>query len=68
MLQRPGAASLLVWVGERADRSGLPVVRVEVASTDGLFAAEHLICPGRSRRTRDLLRAPHHRCVSDALA
>lgn len=68
LLQRPGAAPLLVWVGERADRGGLPVVRVEVASADGLFAAEHLVCPGRSVRQRDLLRAPHRRWASDALA
>lgn len=68
LLQRPGAAPLLVWVGERADSNGHPVVRVEVASADGLFAAEHLVCPGRSRRQRDLLRVPHQRCASDALA
>ena len=68
LLQRPGAAQLLVWVGERADCNGHPVVRVEVASADGLFAAEHLVCPGRSRHQRDLLRVPHRRCASDALA
>ena len=68
LLLREGAAPLLVWVGERADRDGHPVVRVEVASADGLFAAEHLVCPGRGARQRDLLRAPHRRLASDALA
>lgn len=68
LLQRAGAAPLLVWVGERTDRGGMPVVRVEVASADGLFWAEHLVCPGRSQRQRELLRSPHRRCASDALA
>lgn len=68
LLRRSGAAPLLVWVGERAGRDGHPVVRVEVAAADGLYAAEHLVCPGRGFRQRDLLRVPHRRCASDALA
>ena len=68
LLQQAGTMALLAWVGERAGADGLPVVRVEVASADGLFAAEHLVCPGRGWHRRELLRVPHRRCASDALA
>lgn len=68
LLQRPGMHPLLAWVGERCGADGLPVVRVEVASNDGLFAAEHLVCPGRGWHRRELLRVPHRRCASDAHA
>lgn len=62
LLGVPGAPPLLVWAGERTGADGHPVVRVEVASNDGLHAAEHLVCPGRGWRRLDLLRVPHHRC------
>ena len=67
LLARPGAPPLLVWVGELAAADGNGVVRVEIASADGLFATEHRVCPGRGWRRRELLRVPHRRCASDAL-
>ena len=68
LIELPGAPMLLVWAGERVGADGHPVLRVEVASADGLYATEHLVCPGRSARQRDLLRSPHRRWASDALA
>ncbi len=66
-LARPGAPPLLVWVGELVAADGQRVVRVEVASADGLFATEHRVGPGRGWRRRELLRVPHRRCTGDAL-
>lgn len=62
LLAGPRAPMLLVWAGERIAADGHPVLRVEVASADGLYATEHLVCPGRGWRRLDLLRVPHRRC------
>jgi len=62
LIELPGAPMLLVWAGERVGADGHPVLRVEVASADGLYATEHLVCPGRGWRKLDLLRVPHRRC------
>ena len=67
LLARSGAPPLLVWVGELVAADGHRVVRVEIASADGLFATEHRVCPGRGWRRRELQRVPHRRCASDAL-
>ena len=56
LLAQPHPPMLLVWAGERIAADGHPVLRVEVASADGLYAAEHLVCPGRGWRRLDLLR------------
>lgn len=66
-LARPGAPPLLVWVGEMVAVDGQRVVRVEIASADGLFATEHRVGPGRGWRRRELVRVPHSRCNGDAL-
>lgn len=63
LLARPGAPALLVWVGELVAADGHPVVRVEIASADGMFATEHRVCPGRGWRRRELQRVPHRRCA-----
>lgn len=63
LLARPGAPALLVWVGELVAANGHPVLRVEIASADGLFATEHRVCPGRGWRRRELQRVPHRRCA-----
>ena len=67
LLARSGAPPLLVWVGELVAADGHRVVRVEIASADGLFATEHRVCAGRGWRRRELQRVPHRRCASDAL-
>ena len=67
LLARSGAPPLLVWVGELVAADGHLVVRVEIASADGLFATEHRVGPGRGWRRRELQRVPHRRCASDAL-
>lgn len=67
LLARSGAPPLLVWVGELVAADGHLVVRVEIASADGLFATEHRVCPGRGWRRRELQRVPHRRCASEAL-
>ena len=67
LLARSGALPLMVWVGELVAADGHLVVRVEIASADGLFATEHRVGPGRGWRRRELHRVPHRRCVSDAL-
>lgn len=67
LLARSGAPPLLVWVGELVAADGHLVVRVEIASADGLFATEHRVGPGRGWRRRELQRVPHRRCLSDAL-
>jgi len=68
LLRQPGAPALVAWVGEQTAADGMPVVRVEIASADGLYAAQHLVCPGRCRRRRELLRGRHHCCTNAAPA
>lgn len=63
LLGCPGAPALLVWVGELVAADGHPVLRVEIASADGMFATEHRVCPGRGWRRRELQRVPHSRCA-----
>lgn len=56
---RPEA--MFAWVFESVPPDGPPVLRLEIASVDGCWAAEYPIRPGRGWHSRELVHAPHAR-------
>jgi hypothetical protein len=67
LLAAPRVEAMLAYVCERADGAGSPLLYVEVVASDGRYAADYPIRPGRGWHRRELVRVPHRRLETAAI-
>jgi hypothetical protein len=68
LLRQPRPESLFAWVCERTVSERPPLLHLEIVSSDGCWAADYPIRPGKGWHARELVFAPHRRVDGTALA
>lgn len=68
LLAQARPEALFAWVCERAEPDRPRFLHLEIVSSDGCWAADYPIRPGRGWHARELVFAPHRRSDGTALA